>query len=220
VSNSLVTTWSLDSVVSVDSYAPRVDNDWQIDSSRFSDYCKHSCIPPEHGDLLTIIESAIGRYATNVGVDLAGGENGEALKDLLELQVISKALLTTYEDRRDKETESNPLIDHIDGNLVSPNTWKRIIAWRKNNTPDGFALVMHRPVGALQDLPPTIYTGIANVILDNIRPGGVFFSQIPFALYGPNGRRICKSLRQRSDIDSIILGEDKPFTSAVIIKKP
>ena len=218
MSTSIVPTWSLSSETYVFDSTPSSDDAWLVNDSGFDNYCRCARIRPKRGGLRAIIESTIGYDPANIGVDLAGGENGQALQDLLELGIIGKALLTTYEDRRSPETADNTLIDHIAGNLVLPDTWKRIIAWRKSHAPDGLALVMHRPVGALQNLPPSAYIGMANIVLDNIRPGGVFFTQVPLALYGPSWRGACEAVRQRTDLASITLGKYEPLIYAAITK--
>jgi hypothetical protein len=192
------------------------DNEWMSNDSSFKDYCTYSLLPP--GLIEKILQQQLGRQSHNVGMDLAGGENGQALQDLLADGTLNKALLTTYTDRRSSHAKEIAEIDHIAGDLVNPKTWRKIIDWKRTQAPDGLALIMHRPLGALQDLKPSTYVGATNLLLDMMRPGGVLFSEIPGALYGPDMQTMCNALEARSDINELVLGEDKLLTSAVIIK--
>jgi hypothetical protein len=194
----------------------QADDEWISNDSSFKDYCSYSLLPP--GLLEKILKQQLGQQSYNVGVDLAGGENGQALQDLLADGALNKALLTTYIDRRSNHTKEIAEIDHIAGDLVSPKTWRKIIDWKRAQAPDGIALIMHRPLGALQDLKPSTYVGGTYLLLDMLRSGGVLFSEIPGALYGPAMQTMCKALEARTDINELVLGEDKLFTSAVIIK--
>lgn len=192
------------------------DIEWISNDSSLRDYATYSLLG--EGIFDRILERHVGRSPENVGLDLAGGENGQALQDLFAEGILGKALLTTYRDRRSTKTERMVELDHIDGDLIRPETWQKIFDWKHTHAQDGLALIMHRPLGGLQDLKPSTYIGAANLLIDLLRQGGVLFAEVPGALYGPDMAAMCESLDERDDIAKIILGKDKLFTTAVIIK--
>jgi len=192
------------------------DDDWLSNDSSFNDYVAYSLLPK--GLFARILDKHVGENTENVGLDLAGGENGQALQDLLAAGILGRALLTTYKDRRSIATKYLVELGHVEGDLIRPTTWQKIINWKHIYAPHGFALIMHRPLGALQDLNPSTYVGAANLLLNMLRPGGVFFSEIPGALYGSGMTLMCRSLQEREDIADIMVGEDKLLTSALMVK--
>ncbi len=121
------------------------------------------------------------------------------------------------------------LIEPLPLNLTLPEVWQEIHEWKEANAQDGFALAMHRPVAALQDLPTRTYSGALHHVLGIVREGGLFMAQIPRQLMlNPNNLfPICESLQERTDIEEIILSappsstpnEDEADSYAVIIKK-
>lgn len=192
---------------------------WPVNDSPFSAYCDYAMLSDDKGGVPAIVDKQLGQSPDNVGLDLAGGENGIALRDLMNDGIIGKALLTTYKDRRDDITKANKALGHVAGDLASPNTWQQIIDWKNAHTPDGFSLVLHRPVVALQSFRPKTYMAAAHLILDMVRPQGVVFSQVPAALYGRHLKTMGESLLARPDVRTIVTAEtDWDPPSAVIIK--
>jgi hypothetical protein len=192
------------------------DDDWISNDSNFNDYVTCSLLPDGLFD--RILDQHVGKNTENVGLDLAGGENGQALQDLLTAGFLGRALLTTYKDRRSIATKYLVELGHVEGDLIRPDTWQKIINWKHIYAPKGFALIMHRPLGALQDLNPSTYVGAANLLLNMLRPSGVLFTEVPGALYGSGMSLMCESLQERDDIVDIIMGEDRLLTSALIVK--
>lgn len=189
---------------------------WSKNDSGFDDYCSRAT---EGGlyylDLEAIVRSRLGRFTTNVALDIAGGTNGAALQDLLREGMIDRGILTNYLDRRDEPTKDNPYLEHIEGDILASSTWQRIISQSKRHAPDGLSLIMHRPVGALQDLPPRFYKEAAHLLLDMLRPGGILFSQVPLGLifdFDEKAKPICDSIALRSDIAAFY----RPLTTHVL----
>src|SRR6185312_16261507 len=79
------------------------DDDWLSNDSSFNDYVAYSLLPK--GLFARILDKHVGENTENVGLDLAGGENGQALQDLLAAGILGRALLTTYKDRRSIATK-------------------------------------------------------------------------------------------------------------------
>jgi hypothetical protein len=200
---------------------------WGTNDSDFEAYCVDLALPDNPEGLGGIIEAQIGRSASNVGIDLAGGTEGVALRDLLRMGLLGKALVTNYAT---KPTEDDPRLDHIEGDLADRDTWTGILDWQQEHASDGLDLVMHRPVGGLQNFSPFVYTSAANLLLDMIKPGGVMFCQVPRSLTQGSGqlglRIVCRRLAERDDIEEIIPSfvyprhEEMKLDSTIIIKKP
>jgi len=201
---------------------------WGTNNSDFEAYCVDLALPDYPQGFAGIVEEAIGKNPNNVGMDLAGGSDGIALQDLLRDGILGTAIVTNYEDRRTSETKQNKRLLHIAGDLVKRSTWEDIIYSQKKHAPDGLALVMHRPVGGLQNLRPAIYRNAAHLLLDMTRSGGVLFLQIPDALIAWTAKLeldiICASIESRDDIERIIPSYIYPgalpiLDSVVIVKR-
>ncbi len=200
---------------------------WGTNNSDFEAYCVDLALPDNPEGLGGIIEAQIGRSKNSVGVDLAGGSEAVALRDLLRQGFLGKALVTNYSD---KPTDDDPRLYHIEGDLASRSTWANILGWQKEHAADGLDLVMHRPVGGLQNFQPFVYTSAANLLLDMIRPGGVMFCQIPRSLTRTRGQIglnvVCSQITEREDLDRIVpsfvypVHEEKKLDSVIITKKP
>lgn len=191
---------------------------WTTNNSTFSNYCESSGIH----DAEETIKRQLGRLGTNVVLDIAGGTDGNALQNLLDNSIIDKGLVTNYYDSRKRHARKVEALTHIAGDILQRSTWEQIEDWRTNNAPEGFSLIMHRPFGALQNLPTGFYRGATHALLDMLRPGGILFVQIPMSLQGwLKGElgSVCSSVRQREDIDSIHMPEPViPISSALLIK--
>jgi hypothetical protein len=193
------------------------DGRWTVNNSSFDNYAER--FGYDRADFRRILEETIGKDTNNVGIDIAGGANGKALQQLLEEGFLGRALLTNYQDKRWDMTKELPSLDHIDGDLLERQTWQRIIEWQRESAPEGFALVLHRPVGALQNLRPGFYRGAIQLLLDITKPNGVIFAQIPKIIVG--GSRvdtylgaIYRGITDRDDVSEIhaIEEQNDPIT--------
>lgn len=215
----------LNSVAHYQGLAEELDGDavdlcsegWGFDDSKFSDYCASFGHVTDYEtefegkDLKEIIERQIGCDPQNIGLDIAGGTNGTALRDLIAEGAIGTGLVTNLFDLRTDEVRADQSLHHVNGDIVSPGTWRKIIEWKKNYAPEGFAFIMHRPVGALQTYPPAFYVGATYKLLDMLKPAGVLFTQVPDSLIPSSIHRenvglhiVCEAIRARSDIKDIV----------------
>ena len=89
--------------------------------------------------------------------------------------------------------------------------------WTKANAPEGLALVMHRPVGGLQELPLETYRGGAHFLLDLVRADGLMFTQVPRSLASDETSlaEVCAEIRQRKDVREIITNARPKFLYAL-----
>lgn len=183
------------------------DGEWIVNDSGLSSYFFNVRFPG-HNRGPSAVTERIGRNATNVALDLAGGSNGAALQDLITIGAIGKGLLTNYQDMRCPATRENPLLDHIEGDLTHRLTWERIIEWAKLNTLGGFDLILHRPMGGLQYLPTSFYSGGAQLLVELLKPGGVLFCQIPYILSdvyeNPAIEEIGRELKDNPKVEEVV----------------
>ena len=205
--------------------SPAVDNPkdvWKMDDSGFDDYCERSRID----GVADLIVSQLGRFGTNAALELAAGANARALQDLLERGVIDKGLATSFADTRSDETKAVEALSHRTGDLLEKEVWREILGWQAAEAPEGLSLILYRPWGALNHIQPTTaYQGAAHLLLDILRPGGVFFAQIPGALKpyswtGTLAERVCTSIRQRPDVGRVEATENSAslFSAVAIVK--
>ena len=138
-----------------------------------------------------------------VVIDIAGGNNGKAVKDLIRTGAVRSGLVTNLEDLRNRRAKRNKNLYHVAGDIIIQQTWREIDAWRQEHAPEGLAAVMHRPYGALQCLPTQFYEGALNTLLDWTMPGGVGLFQIPDMLLDDDLSTICQRLRSRQDVANI-----------------
>lgn len=192
---------------------------WTNNNSTFANYCESSGIPEAE----KIIKNQIGHFAIKTALDIAGGSDGVALQNLLDDATITEGLVTNYYDSRGSQAKKTEALTHISGDILQPPTWREIKDWQTTHSPEGFSLILHRPYGALQDLPAAFYEGATHTLIDMLRPEGVLLVQIPSTLqkwFGGNIDSVCSSLRQRDDIESIRTPElILPLSSALIIKR-
>ena len=222
----------LDGVEHPTGEAPPEDDNWFTNNSPASHYFDRVKLPDHSQGVLDLVWGQIGY--DNVGIDLAGGSNGRAITDLSRSDIVVRGLLTNYRDNRDMffDNRSEGRIDHIEGDLIRPGTWQRIIEWQRTNAPNGAGIVMWRPDSAMQHLPPSFYQGAAHQVLDMIRPGGVFFTQVPVSLRPewPTTHdkdtatqelgKLCTSISDREDVAEVLVSEqlDRKEHCALIIK--
>lgn len=183
------------------------DARWGVNSSSFEDYATDAQFPDYYpGGLEGIIEEALGADSANVGMDIAGGSQARALRDLIDGGVLVKALVTNLEDLRTPETKADRRIDHIAGDLALRETWDTIIQWQAANAPDGLSLIMHKPFAGLQDFAPNVYERAAHTLVDMLRPGGIFFTQVPKSLHAQPKALLAtyRRLLERPDVRGII----------------
>lgn len=211
------------------------NDEWLCNNSPFERYFDGVSFQNHQEGPLQIIESQLEGLEHNVGIDIAGGANGVALRGLIKRQgLLEKGLVTNKFDTRDGKAQDVPELDHIDGNILLPETWEKILGWQRKNCPEGASLLMHRPVGGLQRLPTSFYMGAVHLGLDMVRPRGLAYIQIPKKLLGhrhgrrDNLRKICSSIDARDDVAKVIRPERMlkkrcPSSSstkcAIIIKK-
>ena len=157
------------------------DQTWIVNNSPLDEYCRDAPFADYAAGLEGLLREHVGLHPDNVGMDLAGGSQGRAARDLLDLGILGRALVTNYQDRRSEEALAETRLDHITGDLTKPQTWGEIINWQRSQAPEGLALIMHRPVGALAALPTQTYVGAARTLLNMLRPGGLLFAQVPRA---------------------------------------
>jgi len=176
---------------------------WDVNDSSFARYAHRvefiypSCTLPE----LVVQQHRDG----DVGIDIAGGTNGRALRDLLDSGILSRALVTNFEDRRSEEVKADTRLDHIDGSLLLPATWSRIINWQRTNAPAGLGLVLHRPCGGLQGLPTEHYRRAADQLIDMLRPGGLLFAQVPAVIARRSLKEDIMRIQNRPDVARVHL---------------
>ena len=179
---------------------------WPVNNSGLDNYFAVD-LPGHPEGVLGIIEEQLGMAEGNAGIDIAGGSNGVALRKLLSMGILEKALVTNYRDKRNLAARLTPGLKHARGDIVRPRTWERIINWQERVAPEGLALVMHRPDGSMQDFSPDFYEGAAHLLLDMIRPEGIMFTQMPFSLrnrYASSLEPICQGIEDRPDVRLVI----------------
>jgi hypothetical protein len=187
---------------------------WGTHRSSFTRYCERST-----GAVMSEkIISGMARFSTCAAIDIAGGSNGNALQELLSLGVIDKGLVTNYLDRRRDETKAIVNLGHVHGDILSRDTWLNIEEWQSREAPEGFGLVLHSPVAALQSLAPGFYKGAVHWLLDRTRSGGMLFSKIPEALGSSNAcEDVHSSILERGDSEIEIPGSAR-YGYALITK--
>lgn len=190
---------------------------WGFNTSTFDDYCSSFGKRTNYGigfeeteGLREIVERQLGKSSANIGLDIAGGSQGTAIRSLVAEGIIGTGLVTNLFDTRTEETKADPSLHHISGDIVSRDTWIKIIEWKNEHTPEGFSLIVHRPVGALQGYPEPFYAGAAYLLIDMLSPGGVFFTQVPRSLrpnpaHADNGgmQMFCEAFQAHSEIEDI-----------------
>lgn len=187
------------------------DLSWMVNNSSLTDYSRRAYIHGHPEGLSGLISAQIGQSEENAGLDLAAGTSARALRDLLESGVLGLALATNYEDLMPADTANDSRLSQITGDLTEPQTWHRIRKWKNLYASQGFKLVMHRPVGGLQELSPHTYSGAAHFLLDMVQPGGMMFTQVPRRLVKEQSplAELCHSIRSRPDVGEVYVTEGR-----------
>lgn len=176
---------------------------WRLNDSGADDYFKYPQFSGYAGGALEIIGQQLENIDYRVGIDIAGGANGVALRGLIDRGLLDKGLVTNYSDKREV---LDPEVDHIDGNIRAMETWLKIKDWQEENCPEGAALILHRPIGALQKLPPSFYKGATHTALSMLGTSGAMFAQIPKRLREDEAalQEVCLSIQERPDVAEVL----------------
>lgn len=188
---------------------PMPDNFWNANNSNLNRYSSRLFGRANTEALSGFLIQRIGKEKTNVGLDIAGGSNGVAMRALLRKGVLGEAAVTNLEDRRGFLARHNRHLHHIGGNLLLRSTWDTMSEWREEHAPDGLALVTHLPDGGLQELDPNWYGQALDTVIEWVRPGGLIITQVPSVLApehaptAPQLQEIGEQLNARDNIASI-----------------
>lgn len=163
-------------------YSPLLaDDEWGVNDSTFLRYAERvACASggyPE--DVIDGLKQRFGTGGDHSVLDVAGGSNGRAVQDLLELGVMRNGLVTNFQDFRSSATRSVVELGHVSGNLSDVTTWKSIRAWRDRHAPDGFSLTTFFPVAALHEFSTRFYLNRLGELLDMAMPGGLLLLTVP-----------------------------------------
>ncbi|HEX5743875.1 MAG TPA: hypothetical protein VFX84_00265 [Candidatus Saccharimonadales bacterium] len=187
------------------------DRNWVVNNSTMQDYSRRAFIGGSVNGLSDLVADRLGTTGDKVGMDLAAGSRAQALRDLLDSGVLGRALATNYRDRMPRKASRDDL-DHRDGNLTHHGTWREIVGWQELHAPEGFDLIMHRPVGGLQELKPATYQAAARILFDMVKPGGMMFSQVPRRVMNIDGglRDLCRSVRSGGEVEDVVTTGERP----------
>ncbi|HVA11557.1 MAG TPA: hypothetical protein VNG32_05350 [Candidatus Dormibacteraeota bacterium] len=192
---------------------------WHTNNSSLDDYVGPVKLIDHPEGVFGVIQHQLEKMEGNAGLDIAGGRSGLAIRRLLRMGLLEKALVTNYRDRRSIVARLHPALSHVKGDIVTPKPWGQIIDWQEAQAPKGLALVMHRPVGGLQEQSPDFYKGATHLLLDMVRPGGVMFTQIPRYLRLSDTEEelhaLCQSVSARPDVHQVICAENRPNAGGV-----
>jgi hypothetical protein len=200
-----------ESVISAAALFMYGDRNWAVNNSTMYDYSRRAYIGGSATGLLDIVNERLDTSEDNVGLDLAAGTYAQALHDLLDSGVLNRALATNYSARLPRRARRQDL-DYLTGNLTRRDTWQAILGWQGEHAPEGFDLVMHRPVGGLQDLDLDTYKAGARILFDIVKPGGMMFSQVPRHAMNDEGglRELCRSVRSGGQVEDVVTTGERP----------
>lgn len=173
---------------------------WNVNNSDFAEYSNGTWFPEHRGQYLNlwqVFAEYIEPSLDNVAIDIAGGTNGVAIQQLIEKQFVGRGLVTNLKDQRSPEALANSALSHVAGNILEPETWQQIVDWAMANAPDGVDIIIHRPKGGLQSMSRKFYKKAAMQLLDMLKPGGIFYAQVPDGLiheelFGPPSKKVEK----------------------------
>lgn len=191
------------------------DTDWRVNNSSIRNYFADVIFPGLDKAPFDAIVERLGTQGTCIAMDLAGGSQGRAIRDLIEMGIIGKGLFTNYEDRRLPNVRAQTELGHVAGDLTKIETWQEIIEWVNKNAPEGLDLILHRPFGALQYLTAEYYYGALSALLGLLKSGGVMFCQIPYSLmtvrYFEGLKEVGASLNENPEIELATVARSSDF---------
>lgn len=174
------------------------DSRWCVNDTGIDYYGKFATegIPSVYADLL--VEHLKDR-PKGVVLDVAGGNNGRAARDLMERGLAHRALVTNLEDLRTIDTLKVAQLGHVSGDIIRQDTWEKMERWKEVFAPGGFSAIMYRPYGALENLPLRFYVGGLRTLLNWLGEGGVGLFQIPHF----SEPAVCPMVKSRDDIERV-----------------
>jgi hypothetical protein len=196
-----------------------LEGGWGYNDSGITDYNATSFNDTFPGAPLNdIIAARVGTSPDNVGMDIMGGSNGVALHDLMAAGVIGQGIVTNEHDEQGPGARENPNLHHVEGDILQRQTWEDMILTQREVVPEGLAVAMWRPIGAIQHQTYEVYQGAAHAVVNMLRPGGVFFAQVPQGTIGDRGpgpREFFRSFAVRGDVERVVRsdrfdGDDQP----------
>lgn len=158
---------------------------WTVDDSGLDSYAK--LVYFEAGSAIDVIKEHMQSLPNSTGIDIAGGSNGIAIRQCVELGIVSQGVFTNHFDVRDATTKESGL-HFIEGDLLVASTWEAIKNTQRQVAPEGFGLALHRPFGALQSQDLSFYSSMASKVIDMLKPRGIFFMQIPSHFLWPRSK--------------------------------
>lgn len=193
------------------------DTAWHIDDSSWEEYSGGVYFPGLQMMLDEVVANLDCR--SSVGIDIAGGTTGRAMRDLLDRGTLNRAAVTTYETPAPDILQKAQNIDFISGNLLHPQTWSKIILWRRQSAVAGLKLAIHEPRNSLQWESPEVYAQATHTLIDNLAPGGIFVSQIPSSLSARELTSICRSTEKLAGVQiTSISRENDGYRQALVMK--
>lgn len=152
---------------------------WTVNNSNLYDYSDRFSKYGFEGSIQDDVTERYSAENNDVALDLCAGQNAMALQDLIKENVVSRALATNLEDNRDEHTRNIEELYHLSGNLLLRDFWDDLKETQSNIAPEGFSIVFHFPVGALQFLDKRFYRKALFEILDMTKSGGSLYFQVP-----------------------------------------
>lgn len=152
---------------------------WTVNNSNLYDYSDRFSKCGFVGSIEDDLKERYSAENNDVALDLCAGQNAMALQDLLKEKIVSKALATNLEDNRNEDTRNIEELYHLSGNLLLRDFWIDLKETQSNIAPEGFSVVFHFPVGALQFLDRNFYKEALFEILDMTKSGGCLYFQVP-----------------------------------------
>jgi len=192
----------------------REDRGWLVDDSHLSRF--FDGVKLRNGTPLEVMAQCIGRDPNNVGIDIAGGTNGVAMRDLVATGLVGKGLYTHFLDDRNPRL-SNPNVDLVTGDLATAQPWLSIRDWQQRNAPQGFAVALHAPgLGFEKWAPDTHLTALA-MLLPMMQPGAVIFTQVPIEVLKDGNQEarldFYRAARRLPQVVAIELAESNKYGS-------
>lgn len=217
VQSELMFPAAMNHVTTQSSTHPFQSDRWGINNSSLGDYSWSIFGEDDQDRLAEFIGATIGD-GDHTAIDIAGGTDGRAMQEMLDLGLVRTGLVTNLLDRRNQEARDFPGLHHVAGDIVLRATWEAIDSWCDEYAPDGVSVILHRPVGGIQHLDPCFYELAAHKLLDMLCPGGVMVAQVPNILApypwlsSPELSRIGEAISTRGDVDAEVkVGDGRKY---------